>query len=266
LGGRYDATNIIKNPLVTAITNISLDHTAVLGSNRIDIATDKSGIIKKGSAFFTTEEDSKIRYIFKDRCALVQADYHFLSVKGLDYEFRNRLLARSICSHLGVTGVLMDLSVTPNLPARFEIIKRRPYIIIDGAHNPAKIKSTTYNLSRLRYKKLFLVIAVSADKDWKTMLKFMIPKASVIFVTRFSVPGRQAVSPKLLMHEARKHASTKDAVCLYSDPIQAYKSARRLVRPDDVLLVTGSFYLAGDIRSLYCSEEKILKQRNSKII
>lgn len=263
LGGRYDATNIIKKPVITAITNIGLDHTHILGTRRIDIAKDKAGIIKKGSIFISSEEDKKIFDIFRDQCQKVGAEYHNLDVKGLDYDSRNRLLASSICAHLGIIRDVSDLKDVPKLPARFEIVRKRPLVIIDGAHNPSKIESTIHNLTQQKYHSLILVIAISADKDWKTMIRLIASKAHKIYVTRFSVPGRQAVDPKLLFQEVKKYIKDPKSIYLFSDPIQAYESALKNTTLADALLVTGSFYLAGDIRRLYCGEEEILKNRNS---
>lgn len=265
LGGKYDATNIIKKPLITAITNIDLDHTNILGSNRIDIAQDKAGIIKKNCIFISSEEDPNILRIFEEKCIKMRVRYHFLNVKGLDYNSRNILLASSICHNLGIIGQVSDIDGTmEKLPARFEIVRDRPLIIIDGAHNPSKIESTVSNLDKLKYRNLFLVIAISADKDWKSIMKIIAPKANRIYVTRFSVPGRQAVDPKLLFQESQKYLKTK-SIFLFSDPIQAYKSALRGLSRPDALIVTGSFYLAGDIRKLLCPEEQILKNRNSRL-
>lgn len=202
--------------------------------------------------------------VFENQCKEVRAGYHPLTVKGLDYDSRNRLLAGSICVSLGIIRRADDMKENIKLPARFETVRKRPLVIIDGAHNPSKIESTVHNLSQLKYRNLILVIAVSADKDWKSMMKIIVPNAHQIYVTRFSVPGRQAVDPKLLLEDARKHVGER-FIHLYSDPFQAYRNALKSLVPTDLLLVTGSFYLAGDIRSLYCSEEKILGNRNSRL-
>jgi dihydrofolate synthase/folylpolyglutamate synthase len=265
LGGRYDATNIIKEPVITAVTNIGLDHTNILGTTRRLIAKDKAGIIKKGSVFFTSEEDPKIRDIFEAECAKTGAEYNALDVKGLGHDSRNRLLAGAICAKLGIIKSPSDMKTEAMMPARFEMIEKRPIVIIDGAHNPSKMKSTIFNLSRLKYKKLSLIIAVSADKDWKTMLKSIVPEAHAIYATRFSMPERQAVDPRALFEESKKHMRKTSSIRLYSDPVQAYADARKNLASDDALLVTGSFYLAGDIRKIYCPEEEILRQRSSKI-
>lgn len=264
LGGRFDATNVVEKPLVTAITNIGLDHTNILGTRRSDIAHDKAGIIKKGSMFFTSERDPKILHIFRERCEQVGANYHALPVNGLDHDQRNRVLAGAICVSLGIIHKASDIKKPVTLPARFEILKKKPLIILDGAHNPSKIKSTVHNLTKLTYRNLIVVIAVSADKDWRSMLKILAPYATAIYVTRFSVPGRHAVDPKSLFNEVRNYLE-ETSIRLFSDPIQAYKQALQEATPRDALLVTGSFYVAGDIRSLYCPEDLILTKRNSRL-
>jgi len=265
LGGSYDATNIIRKPTITAITNISLDHTNILGSTRECIAKDKAGIIKKGSEFFTTENDQKILKIFEEKCMGTGAKYHSINVHSVDYDVRNRLLVGSICQSLGIVNVAEEVGPLPSMPARFEIVERSPLVIIDGAHNPSKISSTIVNLRKLKYRSLDLVVAVSADKDWKEMLKLIAPFARRIFATRFSVPGRVSVNPKELFIEAKLVASKGCKVELFADPVMAFDIARRTMNKSDVLLVAGSFYLAGDIRALYCPESQILKNRDSKL-
>jgi dihydrofolate synthase/folylpolyglutamate synthase len=264
LGGRYDATNIIKKPLITAITNIGLDHTQILGATTDKIALDKAGIIKKTSHFFTTEEDDNLLNIFKNECKKNKAIYNQCSVEGLNYQEKNRLLASSICIDLGIIKKYEDISIPAIFPARFEIITQNPTIIIDGAHNVSKIQSTVFNLEKIKYSKLNVLIAISSDKDWKKMLEIILPKTDKLFVTRFSVNGRACVNPKEIIEFSKKYIS-KNKIFFNSDPTQAFNNAKKVLTKKDVLLITGSFYLAGDIRKIYCSEDKILKQRNSII-
>jgi dihydrofolate synthase/folylpolyglutamate synthase len=264
LGGRYDATNIIKNPLVTAITNIGLDHTQVLGATTAKIAYDKAGIIKKGSHFFTTENNPRLLSIFKDACARVGASYSPCVVRGLNYEQRNRLLAGSICADLGIIKSVEDITAPAYVPARFEIVEHHPLIIIDGAHNPSKIQTTLFNLEKHAYRRLFLVVAIAADKDWKSMLKILLPKTHTLYATRFTVPARPSIDPKKVADFAQKKIPA-NRIHLRTDPIQAFKEAKKALSKNDALLITGSFYLAGDIRALYCPEDIVLKQRTSKL-
>ncbi len=271
LGGRYDATNIIKKPLISAITNIGLDHTQILGNTTKKIAYDKSGIIKNGSTFFTTENNPELVSIFKKECKNIGAK--FIECKGytkkLDYEQKNKLLAGSICKHIGLIKNIEDVSTATHLPARFEIVQNKPLIIIDGAHNVSKIKSTVYNLKKYRsekskYKKLHLIIAISRDKDWKTMLKAILPNVDTVYATRFSYTGRSCVDPVEILNFSKKYLPAK-SLKPYQDSIQAFEKVKRSSSTNDAILVTGSFYLAGEIRALYCPEEQILEQRNSKI-
>lgn len=261
LGGRYDATNIIKNPLVTAITNISLDHTQVLGDTKEKIAYDKAGIIKKGSHFFTTEENGALLSIFKNECLKVGAVYNALNVSGLDYLEKNRLLANTICKYLNVG----EISAPAPLPARFEIVEKSPLVIIDGAHNVSKIETTLQNLGKLSYDKLSVVISISSDKDWESIIDILLPKIDALYVTKFSNTVRQCISPKAIIEFAKSKGFSPERIYLHNDPIQAFNKARKNTGKKDALLVVGSFYLAGDIRALYCPEEQTLKQRSSKI-
>lgn len=266
LGGRYDATNVIINPLITAITNIGLDHTQILGSTKTDIAKDKAGIIKEGSRFFTTEADLKILKILKGECDKAGAKFEAIKVARLGYDARNILLAGYICTSLGIIESPKKIKTMPSLPARFEIVERKPLVIIDGAHNPSKIESTIFNLKKLKFKKLSVVIAISADKDWKKMVRMIAPLADRIHTCQFNVFGRPSVEAGILADEARKVAHKQSEINCNPDPVKAFREARKCLLKGDTLLVVGSFYLAGFIRALYCPEEQILKNRNCEIM
>ena len=265
LGGRYDSTNIIKSPLITAITNIGLDHIQVLGSTKESIAYDKAGIIKMDSHFFTTEDSANILPILNTECKKVGAEYHPIDVTGLDYDKRNKLLAGYICHDLGIIKDINDIEQIKAFPARFEIVEKDPIIIIDGAHNVSKIESTIHNLNNTKYNNLSVVIAISKDKDWQEMLKLILPKVNTLYVTRFSNMHRACVGIKDIVEFAKDYLPF-DNIFYSSDQLGLFNKAKNNLKHGDALLVTGSFYLAGDIRSLYCPEEKILEQRNSEII
>lgn len=226
-GGRYDATNIIKNPLITAITNIDYDHTHILGKTLTKIARDKSGIIKKGSKFFTTETRPRLRKIMEQACRDEGAGFRY--VKGGN---------RELVEAMGF--VAQDVQ----LPARFEIVQTKPVVIIDGAHNRAKIIHTVEQLKKIKYNKLHLVVALAENKD-KDILK-IIP-ADYTYPTRFQNSERRCMN-----------------LGGYTDPHQALDAALVAAGPDDAVLVTGSFYLAGELRARWVSEEYILEHRSSR--
>jgi len=264
LGGRYDATNIIKNPLITAITNIDLDHTQILGTTKDKIAEDKAGIIKKDSHFFTTEDNTKLLSIFEKECKKQGAIYNKCDTNNLDYLEKNKALAGRICFDIGIIKDINNINQSELLPARFEIIEKKPLIILDGAHNVSKIQTTIYNLNKIKYNKLSVILTISADKDWKFILDIILPKVNKLYITRFSTSGRQCINPKDIFEYSQKYLSKND-ISYFSDSREVFYIAKKSLSREDVLLITGSFYLAGDIRKLYCSEDKILEQRNCKI-
>lgn len=225
-GGRYDATNVIDPPVISAITNIDYDHTHILGKTLTKIARDKSGIIKKGSRFFTTERRPRLRSIMEDACHAQGADFNF--VNG-----GNEELVKA-----------MGFSAEPvQLPARFEIMQQKPIVIIDGAHNRAKMRYTAEQLKQLTYRKLHLVIALAANKDRSIIDQ--IP-ADFIYPTRFQNPERTCMN-----------------LGGYTDSQQALDAALAAAESDDLVLVTGSFYLAGELRQQWYPEKFVLEHRAS---
>ena len=227
-GGRYDATNVIPAPIISAITNIDYDHTHILGKTLTKIARDKAGIIKKGSKFFTTETRPRLRQIMEDICKEQSASYAY--VKGGNKE---------------LVEAMGFKTADVQLPARFEIVQQKPLVIIDGAHNKAKIRHTAEQLKKLKFNKLHLVFALAANKD--RSITNQIP-ADFIYPTRFSNPERQCMN-----------------LGGYTDAHQALDAALKKAGPDDAILITGSFYLAGELRQRWYAEESILNARLSTV-
>lgn len=225
-GGRYDATNIIPAPVISAITNVDYDHTHILGKTLTKIARDKAGIIKKGSKFFTTEPRPRLREIMETICQEQGATFTY--VPGGN---------RELVEAMGFKAI------EAQLPARFEIVQKNPLVIIDGAHNRAKIRYTAQRLKSLMFKKLHLVVALAANKE-RSILN-AIP-ADFIYPTRFQNPERQCMN----------------LGGLYTDSHQALDAALKAASPDDAILITGSFYLAGELRTRWYPEEHILIHRS----
>ena len=224
-GGRYDATNVIPAPEISAITNVDYDHMHILGKTLTKIAWDKSGIIKRGSKFFTTETRLRLRKIMEDICKEQGAE--FTHAPGGNKELVEAMGFKA-------EGV--------QLPARFEIVQKNTLVIIDGAHNRAKIRHTVEQLKKLNYSKLHLVFALAANKEREIIDQ--IP-ADFFYPTRFQNPERQAMRLE----------------GMHTDPHQALDAALKAAKPEDAILVTGSFYLAGELRKRWYSEEHILVHR-----
>lgn len=262
LGGRYDATNVIKNPAVTAITNIDFDHTELLGKTLGEIGYDKAGIIKGGSVFFTTEQRSKIVKIFTKICNDKKVKLHQLP-KQNNYREYNKVLASAIAKNLGINQNAIEKGIgKARLQCRFEIIQNKPLVILDGAHNRSKIKSTCENLKNIKYNKLHLIIGMADNKDSDEILKQIIPLASNVNITRFQIKDRKCAHPKELLAKARKYLKKGAKIEMYLDPEKALSETLKSAKKNDVVLVVGSFFLAGEIRQHWISESKILKYRN----
>jgi dihydrofolate synthase/folylpolyglutamate synthase len=263
-GGRYDATNVISAPVVSAVTNVDYDHMEILGNTLSAIANDKAGIIKRGSAFFTTERRANILNIFRRACRIRGAVFNHVPTAHEEYESANRKLASAILNHIGVSERAIAWGIaSTHMPARFETVQINPRVIIDGAHNPIKMRSTAKNLGTLTYKKLHLVIAVSGNKDLPSILSEIAPYADAVYATRFEITERKCAPPHELAQEIRRHARRGVRVWEFINPRQALDMALKSAKKNDLVLVTGSFFLAGALRERWYPEEWVLAHTRS---
>jgi dihydrofolate synthase/folylpolyglutamate synthase len=262
-GGRYDATNVIKNPEVTAITNIDYDHTEIFGKTLKKIAFEKVGIIKKSSAFFTSEQRNSLTQFFRRTSEKVGASFNQIP-KQENYMEYNKALARAISQSLGIKDAYIDQGIkNTRLQCRFETVQKKPLVVLDGAHNRSKIQSTVYNIQTLEYKKLHLIVGMADNKDHLTILKQIIPLADHVYATRFQTKERKTAHPKELAAKSRKYLKNKAVIEIFLDAEQALQKAVNISGPEDLVLVTGSFFLAGELRKNWFSEDSILKARKS---
>ncbi len=258
LGGQEDATNVIEKPLIAIITNVNLDHQEILGKTLTEIANDKAGIIKKSSTFITGEARPAIIEILKQRCKKIGAKYCQL-YKNEKHD--NNFVIRTVGKILKIENkIINEVIKNTKLPCRFELIQKNPKIILDGSHNPAKIAKLINNLNNIKYKKLILIFAISYTKDYKKILKVLLPKVDEIILTRFSKPLRKTADLKNMDGFLKKN-SKKSTVFL--DPKNALAYARKIQKKDDLILITGSFFLAGELRTNWIPEEQILRSRTS---
>ena len=310
LGGKFDATNIISRSEVSAITNVGLDHTDILGKTLSAIARDKAGIIKPNSHFFTTETRPTLLKIFKEECLKKHTKLHTLSLRAKPdeaerslakrsqpeaghplggnprinlgiatssrqgrtprndtemnlagpYQLRNVALASAIGRHLKINDKIISQAIAEtSLPCRFEIIQTNPLVILDGAHNPLKIKSVMHNLKSLTYKKLCIIFASARNKDARAMTAQLQRAADEIIFTQIKTAERKFRSAA----ELGKLIPSFKKKIIEPNPRQALKKALKKLKPQDALLITGSFYLAGELRKHWISEETILRKRKA---
>ena len=277
MGGRLDATNVAR-PLVSVISNISLDHSQYLGRRIEQIAREKSGIIKQEGCCLTAAKQAPVIALIHEACrkkrarffrrgdeikVKKQADGLFL-FRGFErrydrlccplrgrHQMDNAALAIGAVILLAGHGFAVDeaairrgLSET-KWEGRLEILRRRPTVLVDGAHNPAGISSLCAALrDAFHYSRLTVIFGVLDDKDYGTMLRRLAPLADQLILTR--PESERALPPAALLPIARPYHRRVTTV---DKPEEALQKALAAAAPEDLICVTGSLYLMGVIKS-----------------
>lgn len=276
LGGRFDATNVIKAPFVSIIASISLDHTAILGDTVEKIAAEKCGIIKFGAetVVYPFQQNDAMKVI-KDTCSMrcnslripdvsklhigaesiegTNAEYDGISFllplagKHMIYNAITAIEAIRSLARFGIKvadDIIASGIASSVMPARMELIKKKPVIILDGGHNEGCANALAeYIRKHLSNKRIIMVSSMMADKDYLSYLKIVAPFASVFVATKAGVP--RALSSDELCETAKDFCSDCYSI---ADPLKAVQAAGNITEKDDAMIVCGSFYLAGEVR------------------
>jgi len=243
-GGRVDPTNIIPHKDAAVITSIGLDHEHLLGRTTSQIAREKAGIITSKTLVFGGEMALNTKKIIraiaqKNQARLIFASAHqvySLRVLGA-HQQRNASLAAAVTRALGVSEARIKQGLwATTLPLRVEVIRRNPWLILDGAHNPQKIAATVAAVQALHLPQMSLVVSFSAHKNFKAMaraLRALNPVA--IYLT--NLPPDQPTGDLKAVAQA---FGQRAPVHIIPNPRQALRQATRTGNT----LVTGSLYLA----------------------
>lgn len=214
LGGRLDATNIIKTPILSVITGIALDHTAILGNTVEEIAGEKAGIIKKGVPLLWCGKDENAEKVIRNKANEVGApmlcvDRSTLKIREttlsgtlFDYDGREELFLSLLGTYQpeNATNCLTAIDVLAKngfdipetavyeglkdvkWPARFEVISKSPLVIADGGHNPEGIDSAVASIKQyFGEEKVGIITGVMADKDYNYMADRISSVAEKVF-------------------------------------------------------------------------------------
>lgn len=293
LGGRLDSTNVCQ-PIVSVITSISFDHTNLLGDRLSSIAAEKAGIVKPDhpviSGVTVAEARAVIEQVCHERLAPLRqlgVEFHYDYTPGrvmaaqmqrsrvtvatdrrrwpefeLDllgqHQAANAAVAVACIEALQAKGWhLPDAAVAAGLrdvswPARLEVIGRQPLIVLDCAHNVASALALIQTLlSSFPPARRLLVFAGSSDKDLTGMFRVLSPHFDHAFLTRYSNSTR-SVPPERLAELLRAEGELPTTLC--SAPVDAYREARAAASPDDMIVITGSVFLAGELRPILIDE------------
>lgn len=284
LGGRLDATNVLI-PLVSVITSIELEHTAILGNTIEEIAFEKAGIIKEGIPVvigkLKPEAEKVMRQVAAEKntavtsiaetavsidsetslqgesCSFSWSDGTVermrLKMRG-GFQAENAALSLLVLRLLGFTDQLRLRSGLEQayLPGRFELIEHEPRIFIDGAHTEDSLKRLCESYLGLLKTPGILIFGAVLGKNHEFMAEFMVGRFPTIII---STPGTFKPSDPealfTLFKEKQAHLGSTCEITLLPDPLDAYTVAKELAKgQSSQVLVTGSFYMAAEIRSV----------------
>ncbi len=291
LGGRLDSTNVIK-PEVCAITSISKDHIQQLGGTLEKIAEEKAGIFKPGIPAVTVLQEPGVEAVFKRVAEKVGApldiagktiefSYRFESTRPLgphnrvclttplskyehlavplmgEHQAINCGLALSVIDKLKGRGfAISDAKVIEGLgktrvPGRMEMISQTPRVIVDCAHNAASVDAAMRAIGQhVPYDSLIVIFGCCQDKDVAGMLERISAGADKVIFTpvqsiRTASPDELAASYTELYGKMAQVAPTLE---------EALVIANRAVTKEDLICITGSFFLVGEAKRLFAAK------------
>jgi dihydrofolate synthase/folylpolyglutamate synthase len=280
MGGRLDATNT-ANPRVAVITQIDLDHERFLGTTIRAIAGEKAGIIKRGRVVVSTASHPEAAAVIRARAEeqgarLVETwrDYSAENVSSVNgrYSFeaahadgfrlpvelalRGRHQVENALAAVGAARELARLGfpigdehvrqglATARWPGRLEAIREEPLVLLDGAHNPAGARALArFAEECLAGRRVVLVYGAMRDKAVPEIAEILFPRAELVVLTR---PEQFRTAAPETVRELAAHLNAN--IVIEPEPEAALARAVAAASPSDVILVTGSLFLVGDIK------------------
>ena len=286
LGGRLDSTNVIK-PKVVGITSLSIDHQHLLGNDIDSIAKEKAGVFKRGVPIITVQQEPSAMRVLKSQAIAVKAplsvtgsdiDFSQRFETSREYGPHTRIclttptskfehlrvplhgkhqaincgLALAMLDKLKSVGYKIDNDMAAeglrkvSLAGRMEMIWDDPRVMIDAAHNAASIKALIHAIGQnIPYDSMVVIFGCNSDKDVKGMLQKLQYGADKVIFTRSSSP--KAMSPEDL---AEMYTEICGKMCQTAATLgQALQLANNAVSKEDLICITGSFYLIGQAKT-----------------
>lgn len=289
LGGRIDPTNIVPAE-VAVLTTVGLDHTEVLGNTIEEIISDKAGIIKRGQRVISgvwqptaqkiiaqraQQKGARLWQIGREFRLAVRDHAHVdlylpgqtlerveIALKG-EFQAQNAALAVAAVRQIDDVdvpeGAIREALRRATLPGRVEIVQEAPLVILDGAHNPDKIRASAGLIDSLRGdRQVITVLGVKKGKDAAAIVPPITRFSDRIILTTFLPKGLwTAYEPDQLIQLVHDSRPTLP-VDIVPDPLQALEKAMSQASPTDIILITGSLYLIGDVRERWFPRGEML--------
>jgi dihydrofolate synthase/folylpolyglutamate synthase len=260
LGGRLDATNVVE-PAVTVITPVDFDHESYLGGTLESIAREKAGILKAGAVAILARQRPEAAAVLDARAAELGVrvrrvgdyplrDVH-VSARGCEFNGIACPLAgeHQLDNAVAAALALEELGVSPKgiaetrWPGRLECVSPNPDIILDGAHNPAGARALAQYLTRFyRDRRLWLIFGAMRDKAIEEIGGILFPLAHELIFT--APESSRALRPEALAEIAGCGSAAANVA-------EALDFVRARMKPDDVVVISGSLFLVGEARGLF---------------
>lgn len=289
MGGRLDSTNVIT-PEVCAVTSISKDHMAILGNTVSKIAEEKAGIFKKDIPALTCQQDIDVMNVFRRVAASAKTNLAIVG-QDLEFSFRfeitrpigphmrvclttetNRFehlavplmgehqavncgLALAMLDRLKQRGLNFELNKAleglsrVKIPGRLEVVSQTPHVIIDGAHNAASLQAVFRGIGQhIPYDSMVVIFGCNCDKDIDGMLEQLSLGADKVIFTRSSNNPKAADPLELSNLYTERYGKMAQVAETFA---RAMEIAARAITREDVVAVTGSFYLIGEAKQFF---------------
>ena len=274
MGGKDDATNILKKPLLTVISSVSFDHMAYLGSTLEEIAVHKAGIIKAGCPVVSAANNPEVMDVIRKKAGkmgapLVEAaspvlledrydgsrflwrDYPFDCPLPGAHQAENAVLALESAVQLykecrldDSISLLQEGIRQTRWPGRLELLSEHPLFYRDGAHNrDGTLRLAAFVEKHFTKRRIIYIIGVLKDKEYEEMIRILMPSAALFFV--FRPKNKRGLQEEVLIEEIRKRGGTGIACPGVNEAIRAAFSCSR---KEDVLILCGSLSFMEEMR------------------
>lgn len=259
MGGRLDSTNVIT-PLVSAITNIGLDHMEFLGNTRAAIAIEKAGIFKKNIPVVIGQKDKATEKVFLAKAKEVGTEIIWTENNNFpnyemdllgDYQIENQRTALTVlqsqnkfkCSENSIKKGLKNISKLTGISGRWQIINDSPFIVIDSAHNSHGMSAAMKQWRKVLANKSrgFMILGAVKDKNLNSFWD-NIPKECIVYYTRPSI--QRGLPARELYLAAKKNHFSGTACDSFSEAFQKVKTQ---LKTSDALFIGGSTFLVADM-------------------
>jgi dihydrofolate synthase / folylpolyglutamate synthase len=290
LGGRLDATNLLT-PVVSAITRIDFDHENFLGHSLREIAAEKAGILKANVPAVFAPQQPEAGEVLRTKveelhCQVVETDKAFRVIReemqngrvraeieeratgrrmALAPQLSGRFQLQNALNAVAAATVLQQRKylisdeniargiATAQWPGRIEKLQSNPDVYLDGAHNPGAARELArFMEENFAGRKVYLIYAAMRDKAVDEVTGLLFPHAEEVIFTEARTP--RAISAAQLQEIAGHHAARHSAI---SDAEQAVQAALTKAHSSDVIVITGSLYLVGQVRQAWRQARKV---------